>query len=468
MNASSRVALRRGLEGVSPAVLTQAAVAAYRRWPTVFGAFPATFATGILIQFVTLGSGIALARSLGPDGRGDLAAAMLWPGLLLAIGDLGLEGAVTFFAGRETERKSPVLSTVLVVGMVKAAVLMVAGYFLLPLVLASRSPEVIAVARTYLWFIPLNQATVLPVMMLLGRMDMRAFNLTRFAPHISYTALLLILWAQGQVSVPSAAAASLLSVVFTLLVCIVVLLRGGYWTSSTQLSLLRPMLSFGAKIHLGNVTGMVGARLDVTLLATLASSEALGFYVAAGTVGAMTEIIPSTISMIIYPSVVGRSIEQLRAVVARVLLVGIALTAVSGPILLALVPWVVYFFFGRTFESAIPLARVLLLTSFARGWNGVMVGIMRGAGWPGKASIASIVGLVVSAALLPPLVWQLGSMGAAMAVTCSAVAGFIWILTQLCLVTHLTPFTIVRSWHRDLTHLPALYRALVVSPKEAR
>src|SRR5437899_231218 len=89
----------------------------------VRGAMPVTVATTLLIQMVTLVSGIILARSLGPSDRGVVAAAMLWPTLLASIGGLGIAEGITFFSGREANRQSTILTSGLALGAIQSIVL---------------------------------------------------------------------------------------------------------------------------------------------------------------------------------------------------------------------------------------------------------------------------------------------------------------------------------------------------------
>ena len=57
----------------------------------------ATTATGLAGQAALLISGPLLARTLGLDGRGQLAALLLWPNVIALLGTLGLPSAVTYF-----------------------------------------------------------------------------------------------------------------------------------------------------------------------------------------------------------------------------------------------------------------------------------------------------------------------------------------------------------------------------------
>ena len=51
-----------------------------------------SLAASVAIQGLNVLTGIVLARTLGPAGRGELAAVMLWPSILAAVGSLGVRG----------------------------------------------------------------------------------------------------------------------------------------------------------------------------------------------------------------------------------------------------------------------------------------------------------------------------------------------------------------------------------------
>ena len=53
-----------------------------------------SFATTAYIQVLNIATGLIAARILLPEGRGELAALMLWPGLIAELGNLGLSDAL--------------------------------------------------------------------------------------------------------------------------------------------------------------------------------------------------------------------------------------------------------------------------------------------------------------------------------------------------------------------------------------
>src|SRR5438876_11507128 len=61
--------------------------------------FASTLITNVVIQGCTVIQGILVARLLGPVGRGQFAAAILWPNLFAALGGLGVGVALASRAG---------------------------------------------------------------------------------------------------------------------------------------------------------------------------------------------------------------------------------------------------------------------------------------------------------------------------------------------------------------------------------
>ena len=59
-------------------------------------------ATGFAIQAVLVVTGPLLARMLGPDGRGYLAALILWPLVITQLGNLGIPSALTYSIARDS------------------------------------------------------------------------------------------------------------------------------------------------------------------------------------------------------------------------------------------------------------------------------------------------------------------------------------------------------------------------------
>jgi O-antigen/teichoic acid export membrane protein len=383
---------------------------------------------------------------------------MLWPALLASIGGLGIAEGVTFFSGQEANGPSTILTSALALGAVQSIVLLLLGSLLLPLVLAGKAATLSA-AFYYLLIIPLYPLTLYPISVLQGRMNVRAFNVARLSVHVAYTAVLIGLWTQTAVTVRSALAASLAATVATAMLSFWLIARRGYWVWRVDWNVLRALIGFGAKLHLGNVATLIASKLDIVVLTILASAQALGMYVVATAVATVVGLVPGAIGMVLYPRFVRLSAVDRQITLSRLLLAGVAATLTVGPVMALVLPRLIPFIFGQAFGSAVAVAGVLVVGYLIRGYNGMLVAMLRGAGRPLRASIGEMIGLVLFAVCLPVLTGRFGSVGTATALTIAAAATLFWMIFQASSATRLSIPLLWSLWRADANWLAAFYRA---------
>ena len=94
-------------------------------------------------------SGTVAARVLGPSHRGELAQLLLWPQLVVTIGNLGIDVASVYLSGNE-KRQRNVPATVLGLALAQSLVLVPAYLLLVPIVFRGSG-----VTDDALWMTPL-------------------------------------------------------------------------------------------------------------------------------------------------------------------------------------------------------------------------------------------------------------------------------------------------------------------------
>src|SRR5438105_759149 len=82
----------------------------------------------LAIQGLNVTSGVLLARSLGPTGRGELAAVILWPAVLATIFFAGFIEAVTYFTSRFQDKARQIACMGLAVALIESAIIVAVGY----------------------------------------------------------------------------------------------------------------------------------------------------------------------------------------------------------------------------------------------------------------------------------------------------------------------------------------------------
>ena len=116
---------------------------AHRLRAQASGAATSSLVATALIQVLNVVTGVILARTLGPSGRGELAAVILWPTMLWTVGNLGVVDSVTFHSARGSAPQRSIVSTSLAIALAQSAVLVAIGLVLVPLVLAKQEASVV-------------------------------------------------------------------------------------------------------------------------------------------------------------------------------------------------------------------------------------------------------------------------------------------------------------------------------------
>src|SRR5437899_17911 len=98
-----------------------------------------TVITTVTIIGLGLITSVLLARYLGPNGRGEVAAVMLWPMLLTYISSTGLISATLYYAARPGARTDAIFANAMAAVGIQAIIAVTAGFLAMPWVLASQS-----------------------------------------------------------------------------------------------------------------------------------------------------------------------------------------------------------------------------------------------------------------------------------------------------------------------------------------
>jgi O-antigen/teichoic acid export membrane protein len=376
------------------------------------------------INGLGLVNSILLSHWLGPVGRGEIAAAMLWPMLLAYLCSLGLIPATSYFAAARGDSVQALFTNVMALGLVQSAVALLVGYFALPNLLHSQSSNVINTARLYLLVIPIALTTQYATSILQGRMHMAAFNWLRTIIPFGYLAGTVALALTGRLILLNIVILHLGLGIATWLGAMLVLFRSEIRLSlEPDVALGSEMLKYGAKVQIGDISGIANQSLDQVLMAAWLPPVYLGLYVVAVSSAALSQLFSGSVKMVTVPSIAQRESRTERAAVLQGvfrrywLLSFLIAVAIS-----ALLPIAIPIVFGSSFKAAVWPAEVLLIGTFFAGAREVLAGGAQALGDPWLASKAQLGALVVTILLLFLLLPRMGIMGAAIAtsVACAA------------------------------------------------
>jgi O-antigen/teichoic acid export membrane protein len=234
-------------------------------------------------------------------------------------------------------------------------------------------------------------------------------------------------------------------------------------TSTARAGQLRRAISFGIKGYAANALQAINYRLDLFILAAVASREAVGNYALAVSVATLLWLLPEALSEVVYPRIArlsGADDEAAREMVETKSLRHVSLAVALGALTLAAtLELLVVPVFGETFRPAVNLGLILLPGACAIGISTVLAATVVGRGHPRYslygALITTPLTLVMYAALIP---W-LHATGAAVASTLSYLATFALFCHFYRRVTRRRVLPLLVPTRSELADLRAVYRA---------
>lgn len=359
------------------------------------------------LAFVT---GPLLAQSLGASGRGNLAAVLVPTQLLGWALTLGLPIA----SGYHSKRVEPsrLISSSWVLALAVGAPISAVVWVLAPSYLADYAPV------TVLWLrIGLVLGLVLTPMFT-GLEILRAqqgaglrFNLLRTIGPVLNLVSLVVLALLDRLTLETALASALISNFSNALLVIVVL---QLWPRRRfQRVVARLQLRYGLRSALGDVSGLLVARLDQLLMVGLVSSRSLGLYVVAVTAATVSTPLAQGLAAALFPHLLHAEPGQQEAQLRRTLGWTAAMTVLTTVALALAAPFLLPWAFGEAFRDALPALWLLLPGQVCLNLSTVRSAALQALGRPGWASIASVTSASVTVVGVVPAVSLMGIEGAA-------------------------------------------------------
>jgi O-antigen/teichoic acid export membrane protein len=411
-----------------------------------------TFITnsGILILgFVT---SVMLSRWLGPTGRGEVAASMLWPILLVYLSSLGLMPSVLYFSAQANSQTGQIFSTAIVLAAIQSSVALMAGYLAMPWLLASQSSAVISAARVYLFVIPISLLTQYGISILQGRVKITTFNLVRTIIPIGYICGAILLHGFGALTLRHIVILHLVLNLLALIVMLVGLRGAGIRVMARPTKACgRQMLKFGVRVYVGDLSQGMNLRLDQILMAAFLPAFQLGIYVAAVSAAGISQVLSTSIRMVATPAIARESSDvhraaKLKLVFRRYLVLGLTTTAFMS----LTIPFAIPLVFGPHFKQAIWVAEILLIGAVMAGAKDVLAGGTQAMGTPWLSSRAELGALFVTVGLLLLLLPTLGILGAAITSVAAYATQLVIIVSGLHRVHSIAPTSLFRVEIADI------------------
>ncbi len=293
---------------------------------SLFKSLTTTFLFRVIVIASSMTTGIILARTLGPEGRGEWALILLNVILLTLIANFGTPEASIYFIGQKKFNEQDVILTLTSYSFIIAVVIVLVNFLLYKLHLNILLNDFEANV------VYLTSANVVPQALntqmrhfLLGKKEVVAYNLLVTYEALMFTIAVALLTFLSIISVSNVLAAYLIVNGFSLIIHLHSVSNFVRWTaiiSSFKIHIVRACLKNGSTYFFTGMGGFWSHRVNYLFLELYHSSADIGFYSVALAIPNLIANIPNQISLVLYPYISaikekGRAIE-LTSVILKV------------------------------------------------------------------------------------------------------------------------------------------------------
>lgn len=373
-----------------------------RRRGSVGGMAAAIYASTLL----GLVTGPIAARALGPEGRGEVAAASVYGMLILLFIGLGVPLAVSHRAAAEPRSQPALLATSLRFGSALLPVSAVIAWLVAVGPLAGLSGAARLGAVVIIAAGPLDVINQCQRSMLIARGDLRPMAFLRVLPIALSAAATILLAASGRLGVGT----YLATVVISNMAVNAVMWRLLPVRPAGK-EPIAPLLRFGLRGVGANLASFGNRQLDQILVLSFVSTRQLGFYAIAVTVANLPIGLGHAIGARVFALAAGPTAD--RPEVERFL----RLAIVSGVVLAAgvalAIPVLLPLLYGSRFSASVIPALLLLPGTAAFAFSGTASQALISLGRPGSVTVSELIALGVTVPGLALAVPTFGISGAA-------------------------------------------------------
>lgn len=395
----------------------------------------ATVANQFVVFALSVLATIFTARALGPEGKGQYTLAVLIPMLAVTFGRLGLGHAVNFLAPRTSSGRL-ISNTILLstgLSLVMTAITLPSTILLKNLFFKDVGEDLILLGclaiTPYMLF---NHTTGL--LQSLYPISLRnRIVLVQAVANLGFLGFLVAVMELGvSGAIVSTMASFVLAVAFSCRWLFRKLLPGDLCPDTR---LMRNLLHFGIKSHIGNILKDLSYRGDILILSCFLPASAVGLYAASVNIAEIVWKIPDAIGTVLLPKIAKMDPSAARnftPIVSRSVLFAVSFICLGT---LTANRQIILLLFGPDFLPSASTLTILLPGVLALAVWKILANDMVGQGHPAEYSLTTGLAVLVMIVLDLLLIPNFGIMGAAWASTASYLSATV---SMLFLYTRIT------------------------------
>lgn len=375
------------------------------------------FVTNIFVLSISLISAVIVARALGAEGRGLLAAALIYPQLLIAITEGGMRQSAVFFLGQKKAPENQILGAL--VGYMFFAGIVGMGLVYSLMSFFGQQKFSIAMMVVAAAILPTTLAVNALKGIFLGKENIKRFNAATWIQKVVYVGAITVLFVTDSLTVFSAVAVTLLAAAFNLGQSIWYLKDNIDLTLDFNFNTLKSMMKIGVVYALALFFIQANYKIDVLILSWLTADKNLGQYAVAVQLGELLWQLPAAVLVVLMSKSANSHDSSIILSVCKATRLTFFLTILSSIGLSIICYYAIEPVFGNEFSGSFQLIMVLIpgliLASVFKSLNAYYAGKGQPYFTIWIMGIAVVINVFLNFLLIP----QYDAVGAAVASTIS-------------------------------------------------
>lgn len=376
------------------------------------------FYTQAIVFCAGSASNIILARWLGPEGKGIYSLAVLVPWMIFWFGSLGIGVSTIYYAGQKKYSNLQIVSNSLFIAVIIIGLVAVLYFPLLPFISKSLVKNVdLGLLGISFFIFPVVLITSCLAGVPQGLQQIKevsTIDILKTLTNLGFIVLFVVLL---KMSIRGAVVATLVSFLAGLLLAVFLVLRISPIRIQMDLRIIKDLVGYGMKGHIGTVVQFFNYRLDMFLINLFLTTASVGIYSISVLIAELIWYIPGAVSRVLFPRISSSDVKTANQFTPQVCRTTLFMTVcLSGVLLLIGRPLILIAFGEQFLPSLIPL-QILLPGIIALSIAKVLSSDLAGRGKPLYPTYTAMISLVVTVILDLSLIPKLGVPGAALAST---------------------------------------------------
>jgi antigen flippase len=376
-------------------------------------------ARGLIIRIAALGinfaTGVLVARSLGPSGRGEQAALALWPTFLAVLATMGIPTALTYHARRKPRAAGHLFASSVVAMVVLGLAAAGMGALLMPSLMHGFSKTAVRQAQWLMLFAPASLVAYVIRAYLEARGKFTHSTLSLAYPSVLTLVALAALRLINYLTPLSAALSYMVPLGLQSLYFALILWNHQTVRLGGLVADVRRLIPYGLRCYGSDVVNALAGQMDLAVIVAFLSPAQLGLYTVALSLSRLLNVAHASLVTVLFSRASGLEREAAIDLVARgARLVTIASIA-AGIVLVVFARVAVPFVYGRGFTATVMLLPPLTAEAIVGGLCWVLFQGFLATNKPAIVTGINVAWVSAAIALLFVLVPRMNVAGAAYA-----------------------------------------------------